>query len=244
MKVSMRNEFIERIVLKNSRGNDVFLNVVIKNSSDVLIFVHGFDSNKSGSTFRYLADKLDVSIVSFDLPMHGESSEELLLFNCIDDLFIVDQYVRGRFNCPVSLFGSSFGSFVILNFLKRNPDLFYKGVFLKSSAIKMDKVFRDVLIEESMDSFKNRGYTVKNRNKKMIIPYAFYEELVSNQINIDDFSNRDLYLFHGVNDNTALIDDLSDFNGSNVHVMKLSSSHVFDDDSLSSVVDRMHTVLR
>lgn len=240
----MKNEYIERVILKNKRNSDVFVNVVLKNSDDVLIVVHGFDSSKSGSIVRYLAENLNVSIVSFDLPMHGESSEELLLSNCLDDLLLVDQYVRNRFDCPVSLFGSSFGCFVILNFLKNNPSLSYKSVFLKSAAVKMDKVFSDVLIEESMDSFKDRGYTIKNRNKRMIIPYGFYEELVSNQISINDFLDRDLYLFHGINDDTALFDDLSDFSGSNVHVMKLSANHVFDDDSLSSVVDRMHTVLK
>lgn len=244
MKVSMKNEYIERVILKNKRNSDVFVNVVLKNSDDVLIVVHGFDSSKSGSIVRYLAENLNVSIVSFDLPMHGESSEELLLSNCLDDLLLVDQYVRNRFDCPVSLFGSSFGCFVILNFLKNNSSLSYKSVFLKSAAVKMDKVFSDVLIEESMDSFKDRGYTIKNRNKRMIIPYGFYEELVSNQISINDFLDRDLYLFHGINDDTALFDDLSDFSGSNVHVMKLSANHVFDDDSLSSVVDRMHTVLK
>ncbi len=244
MKGSMKNMFIEKHIIKNSRNEDVFINVLDKNSDDVLIFVHGFDSSKSGSTVKFLMDNLDVSVVSFDLPMHGESNEELLLSNCIDDLGVVNDYVRNRFNCPISLFGSSFGCFVILNYLKRNSDAFYKGIFLKSSAIKMDKVFRDILIEESMESYQQRGYTVKNRNKKMIIPYRFYEELVSNQIDINDFSNRDFYLFHGVNDDTALFEDLSDLSTSNFHIVKLDANHRFDNNSNSLVVDRIRKVLK
>ena len=239
----MMSSFIEKVVIKNNRNEDVFVSVLDRNSSDVLVVVHGFDSNKSGSTVKYLMDNMNISIVSFDLPMHGESSEELLLSNCIDDLGVVVDYVRNRFSSQISLFGSSFGSFVILNYLKNSSDIF-KGVFLKSSAIKMDKVFRDVLIEESMEDYKQRGYTIKNRNKKMVIPYKFYEELVSNQININDFLNREFYLFHGANDDTALFDDLSDFSSSNVHIMKLSTNHNFDNNSFSSVVDKISSVLR
>ena len=241
----MDNVCVEKIVVKNCRNKDVFINVADKGSSDVLIVVHGFDSNKSGSSVRFLMDNLPFSIVSFDLPMHGESDEELLLSNCIDDLSVVDSYVRNRFNgSSISLFGSSFGSYVILNYLKVNSSLIYKNIFLKSSAVKMDKVFSSVLIEEDMNSFKDRGYTIKNRNKKMVIPYAFYEELCSNQISFSDFRDREIYLFHGVKDDTALFDDLGDFNYPNIHIKKLSADHTFDNSIFSSVVGEIHKVLK
>lgn len=240
----MKNMSIEKHVIKNSRNEDIFINVLDKKTNDVLVVVHGFDSNKDGSTIKFLRNNMDVSIVSFDLPMHGESSEELLLSNCIDDLGVVCAYIKSKFRCSISLFGSSFGCFVILNYLRRNPNAPFKNVFLKSAAIKMDKVFRDVLIEESMESYQERGYTIKNRNKKMVIPYKFYEELVSNPINIKDFSNRDFYLFHGINDDTALFDDLGDFSASNFHVVKLEANHIFDNNSNSLVVERIRKVLK
>lgn len=236
---------IENVRLDNSNGKTIYMNVLDKNSSDVFIAVHGFDSSKNGSFINFLMENLNTSIVSFDLPMHGESDEELLLSNCILDLETVESYVRDRFsNCSISLVGSSFGCFVILNYLKKHPDLCYKNVFFKSAAMKMDKVFSDVLIEEDMDSFKRRGYTIKNRNKRMVIPYTFYEELVSNRINVSDFKNTEFYLFHGVNDDTALFDDLGVSGFSNFHVIEVMDNHSFDNSNLLNVVKEIHKVLK
>ena len=236
---------IENIKLENSNGKTIYVNVCDKKSKNVFIAVHGFDSSKSGSFVNLLMDSLDASVVSFDLPMHGESTEDLLLSNCILDLEIVDSYVRDRFSdCSISLIGSSFGCFVILNYLKKHSDLEYKNIFFKSAAIKMDKVFSEVLIEEDMDSFEKRGYSIKNRNKKMLIPYKFYEELVYNRINMSDFKDREFYLFHGVNDDTALYDDLGVSDLSNFHVVKYIDNHTFDNSNLLNVVKEIHKVLK
>ena len=101
-----------------------------------------------------------------------------------------------------------------------------------------------ILVDMDMNSFKDRGYTIKNRNKKMVIPYAFYEELCSNQISFSDFRDREIYLFHGVKDDTALFDDLGDFNYPNIHIKKLSADHTFDNSIFSSVVGEIHKVLK
>lgn len=241
----MDKMFIENVQLENSNGKTIYMNVLDKKSNDVFIAVHGFDSSKNGSFINFLMENLNASIVSFDLPMHGESDEDLLLSNCILDLEVVDSYVRDRFSdCSISLVGSSFGCFVILNYLKKHPDMIYKNIFFKSAAIKMDKVFSDVLIEEDMESYKKRGYTIKNRNKKMIIPYAFYEELVSNKINVSDFKDREFYLFHGVKDDTALFDDLGVSGSSNFHVIEYLDDHSFDNSNLLNVVKEIHKVLK
>lgn len=232
--------FIKKIKLINKRGFNIFVNVK-SGTDDVIIVCHGFDSSKSGSTIKYLQDNLDYTIVSFDFPSHGESDEELLLENCLDDLSIVDNYVRNNFHGHISLFGSSFGAFVILNYLKNN-NYFYKSIVLKSVAIKMDKVFSDVLLDENIDIFKSRGYTIKDRNKKMIIPYRFYEELVDNKIDASNIvKDKDIFIFHGVNDDTALIDDLNEFALSNIHIIKLDGvTHTFKKSDMDFIVNKMY----
>lgn len=242
MKVS-----VEEVKLKNRNAADVYLNVIDKKSADVIIIAHGFDGSKSGSAFRFFNDNLDVSLVSFDFPSHGDSSEELLFDNCLTDFLLVDCYVRERFpGASISLFGSSFGSYIILNHLKKNPNLLYKGIFLKSVAVKMDKIFREILIEEGMESFKKRGYTIKNRNKLMKIPYAFYEGLVNNQITISNVvTDRDIYIFHGTCDDTALFSDLSELKLPNIHIMELvNAKHSFNDAQFSVVAREVKKVLR
>ena len=47
MKEDMINGFMKESINKN--GTDIYLNVLDRDSSDVIIVVHGFDSNKSGS---------------------------------------------------------------------------------------------------------------------------------------------------------------------------------------------------
>lgn len=240
----MNKTLLEKIKLKNTRLVDVYVSLIDKHSNDTIIICHGFDSNKEGSVFRFLSD-VEANVISFDLPMHGESDEELLLSNCIDDLKVVIEYSKDRFkNSDISLFGSSFGCYVVLNFLKKYPDYDFKKIFFKSAAIKMDKVFKDVLIEEDMDSFKKRGYTLKNRNQELLIPYKFYEELMSNKINLSDFSDRNIYFFHGKHDDVAFLDDLGDLNYPNFHLLKFDSNHNFSSDLYVDVINNIHKVLK
>jgi len=242
MKEDMINGFMKESINKN--GTDIYLNVLDRDSSDVIIVVHGFDSNKSGSNFNFLAEHLKQSIVSFDLPAHGDSSEKLLLKNCLEDLLIVDSYVRERFfGKNISLFGSSLGSYIILNHLKNNPNLSYKFIFLKSTAVKSAEIFKRCIIDD-MNSFKEKGYFIRNRNKEMIIPYEFYEEMVNNKIEKSDINLDNLiFAFHGTCDTLALFSDLDYIKTPNVTIISINGAgHSFDDDDFLIVIDKMKDV--
>jgi len=170
--------------------------------------------------------------------MHGDSDEPLSLENCINDLKIVDEYVRNRYsNANVGLFGTSFGAYIILSYL-RQTYLTYGGIFLKSPAIKMDKVFREKLLEEDIDVFKDRGYTIKNKNKLMKIYYSFYESLVNEKITADNIEkNRNIVIFHGTNDDVALFDDLKEYNFSNIQINPMDgSTHDLSDNDLDVII--------
>lgn len=244
MRDNMKKKFIQEEILKNENDDKIYLNILDKKSLDVIIIVHGFDSNKSGSNFLFLSEHLDCSIVSFDLPSHGESCEKLLLKNCLNDLLIVDEYTRKRFaGKNICLFGSSLGSYIILNHVKNNPDLPYKFIFLKSTAVKSAEIFKRCIIPD-MDSFKENGYFIRNRNKEMIIPYEFYDEMVKNRIEKVDDSKNIFYFFHGICDDLALFSDLESILSSSVHLIKIpGANHSFNDDEFSVVVNEINSAL-
>ena len=55
MRDNMKKQFIQEEILKNENDDKIYLNILDKKSLDVIIIVHGFDSNKSGSNFLFLS---------------------------------------------------------------------------------------------------------------------------------------------------------------------------------------------
>lgn len=245
----MKNAKLEKIKLERSHYN-IFVNIYNQfdtdlNVKNVFIICHGFDSKKDGGTTQYLVNHLkDYVLVSFDFPMHGESMDSLTFENCIEYLKIVDEYVRNKYkNASISLFGTSFGAFVILNYLKNNNNK-YNHIILKSPAINMEKIFREILINEDIESYKKRGYTIKNRNKVMEIPYSFYESLIKERITVQNIEkNRKIIIFHGYCDDVALFDDLKSFVLPNIEINVLDGAkHSFSDDELSIIIKKINSL--
>ena len=110
---------------------------------NIMIACHGFGSSRTRYTIKTLAHGLkDVVVISFDWPGHGDSDEKLLIKNCMDNYEQVYNYAIKRFSkAKVFLFGSSFGGYMTLQFLKKHPECCAEKVFFKSPAIKMEKIF-------------------------------------------------------------------------------------------------------
>lgn len=229
-----------QLSLKNPDSNtSIYAKISEKESNNVVIACHGFDSSKEGSTINALMEKLNCTVISFDFPAHGESNDKLLLKNCINYLKEVTDYVIDNYKGKkINYFGTSFGCYVIINFLKQYK-VDYNKVFFKSAAIKMDEILINKLIEDDINTFRQNGYTIKHRNKEMKIPYDFYQELVDNKISnikLDD----SFYFFHGNNDDTASSKDLS----SNCNVILLeNANHRFNDQELTYMCNMINEIL-
>ena len=92
-------------------------------SSQVYLFVHGKMSNKEDAAgFASMAEEKGYQTISFDLPEHGERSEEdyeFHIFNAMKDLNIMADYVFARWN-KVALYGCSIGAhFSLYTYLNR-----------------------------------------------------------------------------------------------------------------------------
>ena len=85
----------------------------------------------------------------------------------------------------------------------------------------MDEVFKQCLIEESFQDFKNRGYTIRHWKTPMKVKYEFYEELKRNRIfEMGEFKEK-ILIFHGKEDDTALYKDSEEFSNKNLNVKLL-----------------------
>lgn len=61
-------------------------------------------------------------------------------------------------NIPISIFATSFGAYITLINIARNNKR-YKNIILRSPAIRMEKIYKDTLLRESLEEYKKRGYT-------------------------------------------------------------------------------------
>ena len=250
MNVSMKNMKYEKIKLTNQNKYEVFINIYNQAKTDddvtkILIACHGFDSNKQGSTIKEIVEKMqkeDIVIISFDWPGHGESKETLLIENCLKNFELINNYIETRYqNSKISLFGSSFGAYMILQYLRKYPNKEFEKIFFKSPAIKMEKIFKEILLEEKFEDFEKRGYTIKNRNKKMKIPYEFYEELMNVKITPDNIlKSKDIIIFHGTEDDTSLLKDIEEYEMNNIKINKLNGAkHSFKGKYLEEMIQVM-----
>lgn len=194
----------------------------------IIIACHGFGGDKESSTITDLAEEIilkNIAVVSFDFPAHGESKldgKELTIENCINNINTVYRYSK-KFNAPISLFATSFGAYVNLINIARNNNEFQK-IVLRSPAIEMAKILKEVLLKESFSKYKENGYTILGFERKMKIPYSFYEELLNNNINkiYDDIEIPKIHIIQGNKDEIAMIEDTMKFVENNKNQIELN----------------------
>ena len=184
-----------------------------KKIEKVIIACHGFGGDKESSAIELLAQKLiknNILVIAFDFPAHGESKasgEEFLVENCINDLLSIEKYIQKNYpQVPIGIFATSFGAYVAL--LKINKYINnYFSIVLRAPAICMDEIFRNSIIRESTENFKQRGYTILGYEKKLIVSYKYYEELITNKLFEIYNKNEELLIIHGTEDDMAPISD-------------------------------------
>ena len=205
----------------NLKDNNIEIPVKIflpKNTvKKIIIACHGFAGDKESSTIKDLAEEMvlkNIAVITFDFPAHGESKldgKELTIENCIYNINTVYRYSK-KFNAPISLFATSFGAYVNLINIARNNNEFQE-IVLRSPAIEMAKILKEVLLKESFSKYKENGYTILGFERKMKIPYSFYEELLNNNINkiYDNIEIPKMHIIQGNKDEIAMIEDTIKF---------------------------------
>ena len=245
---------INEFIIKNGDYNidcNLYHPFIQKEKAEKIILAcHGFDSSKNSDkihTMAKYAERYDIPVISFNWPSHGNSIQPLTVEGCIDVLHKVEETIYSMYpNAKIILYGSSFGGYMLLLYLSRHKSSFIDkrcdSVFLKSPAIKMNEIFKNELIDEEIQDFRQRGYTIKNRNKKMKIPYQFYKELNENIIKPEDIDqiSQKIFVFHGTNDEVASIEAVKAIQGENITLIELKDApHSFDGKYFERMIEEM-----
>ena len=180
----------------------------------IIIAIHGFAGDKESGAINILAEKMlkhNTMTVALDLPGHGTSEVDgdlLTLENCIEDIQIVEDTYKQKYpNIKINYFASSFGAYLLLLKLSKEPNNLNK-IVLRCPAICMDKIFKNAILKEPFHVFKERGYTVVGYERELKVNFSFYKELEENQIfQKYQEKNNQILIIHGDKDDTAPIED-------------------------------------
>lgn len=71
----------------------------------------------------------------------------------------------------------------------------------------MDEIFKNSIIREDIELFKQRGYTILGYEKELVVSYKYYQELIDNKLFEIYNKNEELLIIQGTEDNMAPIND-------------------------------------
>lgn len=190
---------------------NTFIAIPTEKIEKIVIYCHGLGSNKNWIV-RFYEEllKFNIGVVSFDFPGHGEDTTDFSSFDlslCISYLEKVIQYIKEKYHVPISLFGCSFGGFVILNKLINNASDIEK-IVLMSPAIN----FCEIMERKSgisLHCFKSNNYMPLYNNIK--IYKNSYLEFKKGDEAIKNASFKDVYIIQGTKDKTVLYKDIKEF---------------------------------
>ncbi|HKM03131.1 MAG TPA: alpha/beta fold hydrolase [Lachnospiraceae bacterium] len=201
---------------------------------DVVIACHGFMGAKDIPMFDLLSDGLkEKGFICFDFPGHGMSQvsgEKLTLENCLNDISAVYQHVRTAApNADISVFGTSMGADLILMW-RSEQKYDIKKIVCKSAAIDLRNVLENI-IGIKMDEFKETCKLVVGHNRKIQVPYEFYDDIIKRDICQEFNPGKTNYLFiHGVEDRKTPISNAKKFcNMFNLNLIEINGAeHSFN----------------
>ncbi len=186
--------------------------------NQIIIGIHGFGGDKESSVLIKMAESLkstNIALLTYDLPCHGENenNKSLSLKDCLNSVKEVYEYVKSNYaGIPISFFATSFGGYLLLNFLQEN-EINLNKIILRAPAIKMAKVIKDVILPE-------HGFSVSDLNtnpvnvgyeKECFIDARFVEELQEYDLNKNYNKNYFLNVLQGKKDTTVNPADNEEF---------------------------------
>lgn len=154
---------------------------------NVIIAIHGFAGDKDSSVIEAFAKKFDNTtlVVSFDLPCHGEDKmNKLDLYECLNYLSTIIEYIEEQYReLPISIFATSFGAYLFLNYLK-NTKYVFNNIVLRAPAIFMDKVLINSILKDhniSLNDLSSNGVNL-GYSKEIFVDKKFVQDLKNNSL--------------------------------------------------------------
>ena len=153
----------------------------------VVIGVHGLFGDKESSVIAAVAEEMgfyQTATVTFDLPGHGESAmpgRTVNLRNCHRSLMTTVEYARELYPEAEEwcVFATSFGAYVTLLAMDELKELLgHIKLTLRAPAVRMAETFL-TMARCSQEELLKKGRVICGFDRKMEIPYSFYEELTT-----------------------------------------------------------------
>lgn len=186
---------------------------------EIIIACHGFAGDKESSAIYALSQEVvknNIGVICFDFPGHGKSevnADKLTINNCIQDINEIEKFIIDTYgDIPINIFATSFGAYITLINIARNNKK-YKNIILRSPAIRMEEIFKNTLLRQSIYEYKKNEYTKLGFEREMLVPYTFLEELENNNI-FKIYENKEIpniYIIQGDKDDIAPIEDTKEF---------------------------------
>lgn len=212
--------------LKGKKYDISIKEYVVENMEEIFVACHGFGGDKESSAIEKLAQEVNsigIGVICFDFPAHGESSVDgslLTIDNCIDDLKSVEEYALNKYKIKkINIFATSFGAYIaLLKICKMTNN--YNAIILRAPAIKMDEIFKNYLLKDSLSNFYKKGYTIMGFERQMKIPVRFLTELEAKENKVMNVykDTNEILIIQGDQDNVAPIKDTYEFIEKNKNV--------------------------
>lgn len=148
----------------------------------VIIFCHGFSTNKDGKTWVHLEkilNKKEISTFRFDFLGHGESEgrfEETTTSGAVDDVLAALRFIQSQGYEKIGLMGSSFGGMVSILAASQSGDFYL--LVLKSPLSDYQSTDLTGRSEKEIQYWKEKGFIEfkSGDNETCRLNYSFYED--------------------------------------------------------------------
>ena len=183
------------------------------NMNEIVIYCHGFGESKDRIIqHSKILNENNLGIISFDFPCHGEDTTDFkditydLVISYIDEII---KYIKEQYSeIPISIIGSSFGGYMVLNYINDKKYLFDK-VFLKYPAVNFYECTKRKLNIDDNYFDDNEFYELPSGYR---LYNKFYFDSKEHDI-MKKFNkyNNNIYIIHGNMDKTVLLEDVKLF---------------------------------
>lgn len=180
----------------------------------VILGVHGFAGDKESSVLSALAQstsKENTALICFDFPAHGASPQNedyLTVENCMNDLLAVSDWVRNSYpDSERSIFATSFGGYISLLCASKLEDFTF---VLRAPAVTMPNILLNSVLKISREDFRERCKIECGFERKIQLPYIFYEELLRFSP-MDICCKQPILIIHGDKDDVVPYEDVKAF---------------------------------
>lgn len=226
----------------------------IRDIKEAVIYVHGFGGHKETKAAEHFADTLmskrkKAAVICFDLPCHGtDVKKKVTLEDCNLYLETVLDYVKNDLHAEtIFAYGTSFGGYLLLKYLKDHNENPFKKIALRCPAVPMyETMCQRILTEENLALIEKGKSVEAGFDRMCLVDKEFFDSLKEEDIRKYEYFDYadDILIIQGNKDELIPLSvvkafaednvinfielDGADHRFQNLDKLKLSHSYIMD----------------